>query len=75
MVHFVCTNCGHYNTTDKESCDNCNAKTVYPICYSKYNYRCSNCKGEFNFFFNGQPNIYNIKSKCPFCGKIMKGLK
>jgi len=41
-----------------------------------YNYKCSDCGGEFNKPAGVPiPGSTSITSKCPFCGKIMEGIE
>ena len=41
---------------------------------SQFNYECPDCHGKFNY-----PSIPSVTSsiyyKCPFCGRLMEGLK
>jgi hypothetical protein len=49
-------------------------KNIQPVQQQQFNYECPDCHGKFN-----QPSYPAVTSsicyKCPFCGRLMEGLK
>ena len=80
---FICSNCRYSATYLIDGlCQNCvNLKGTNLPCFhgqifseSQFNYKCPDCKGEFNNPSYGQGYSICLNAKCPWCGKEMKGI-
>lgn len=75
VVMLQCSQCGKESLTMISGmCSACFSRSFEPE--PLYKYKCPKCNGQFNESYVEQlsPSITE-NFKCPFCGKVMKGLK
>lgn len=74
--HMNCSKCGKDITYAIDNmCPSCYSVETCHLSNDSMNYECPDCHGKFNEPSYGSGYQNNLTPKCPFCGKIMKGLE
>ena len=85
LIENLCLECYNLKCQNNLQCFNCGQSVTYLIyglcqsCYdlrnkNRFNYKCSDCHGEFNNPSYGQGYSNCLNAKCPWCGRELKGM-